>query len=135
MCYAELMCRYAMQRYRYREHCACFACRKSWKWPHDRKVDRKELPDPMCPQCGGPLEPMGLDFKAPPQDDVRQWEKVRLLAAYGFRYFSCGCSGPGPRPADLRDVEAFLRDRIPKSEGERLLVRIEQLATEHRHSR
>lgn len=128
------MCRYGMQRYPYRQHYACFACRKSWKWPHDRTADRDSLPAPVCPQCGGHVEAMGLDFRASPRDDVRQWEKVRILAAHGIRFFSCGCGGPGPRPEDLREVDAFLRDALPKSEGERLLARIEALADQHRRA-
>jgi hypothetical protein len=126
------MCRYASQRVPYRQHCACFTCRKSWKWPHDATADLATLPEPRCPQCRGVLEPMGLDFKAPPHGDVAQWEKVRILAAHGIRFFSCGCGGPGPRPEDLRDVEAFLRDALPRSEGERLLARIDALARAHR---
>lgn len=100
------MCRYALNG-PYRDHYACFSCRKSYKWPHDRNVDPATLPSPVCPQCGGPVEAMGLDFKAPPTDDVAQWEKVRVLADHGLRYTSCGCGGPGPRPEHLRDVEAF----------------------------
>ena len=106
------MCRYALAG-PYRDHYACFRCRKSFKWPHDRHATRTEtLPDPKCPQCAGPVEAMGLDFKAPPQKAVDQWKKVRILADHGIRYSSCGCGGPGFRPAELRDVyEAPVIDR------------------------
>lgn len=124
------MCRYAISG-PYRDHYACFACRKSFKWPHDRDVDPRTLRPPVCPDCRGPLEAMGLDFKAPPKDDLRQWQKVEVLALRGIRYVSCGCNGPGPRPEDLRDVAAFLRGQLPESEGERLLLRIEAAARAH----
>ena len=65
---------------------------------------------------------MGLDFKAPKQKECQQWEKVRILYANGVAYHSCGCDGPGYRPARLRDVPAFLKqnDECRKSEGELL---------------
>jgi len=124
------MCRYALNG-PYRDHYACFACRKSFKWPHDRNADPSTLPAPVCPQCRGPVEAMGLDFKAPPIDDLKQWQKVRILADHGIRYTSCGCAGPGPRPEHLRDVEAFLRGSLPSSDGEALLRRIEKAAAAH----
>jgi hypothetical protein len=74
---------------------------------------------------------MGLDFKAPPMDDAKQWLKVRILADRGFRYTSCGCGGPGLRPAELRDVEAFLKAQLPSSSGEALLRRIDEAAAKH----
>jgi len=70
---------------------------------------------------------MGLDFKAPPQDDVRQWMKVEILFRRGFAFHSRGC-GPGARPATLRDVEAFLAENRLISEGERLLRTIAETA-------
>ena len=124
------MCRYALNG-PYRDHYACFACRKSYKWPHDANADPSTLAAPVCPQCRGPVEAMGLDFKAPPMDDVKQWQKVRTLADHGIRYNSCGC-GPGPRPEHLRDVEAFLAGSLPRSEGEELLQRIDAAAAAHR---
>ena len=32
-----------------------------------------------CPECGEAMHDMGLDFKAPRQDDVKQWTKVEIL--------------------------------------------------------
>ncbi|MGZ5968744.1 MAG: hypothetical protein ACXWP4_13820 [Polyangiales bacterium] len=95
-------------------------------------MDPSTLPPPICPQCRGPVEAMGLDFKAPPTDDVKQWKKARILADHGIRYTSCGCSGPEPRPEQLRDVEAFLAGSLARSEGDELLRRIDEAATAHR---
>jgi hypothetical protein len=53
---------------------------------------------------------MGLDFKAPKQTDVEQWKKVEVLFDHGYAYGSCGCNGPGERPARLKDVPAFLQE-------------------------
>jgi hypothetical protein len=71
---------------------------------------------------------MGLDFKAPPERDVKQWKKVELLFQHGFTFHSCGCCGPGLRPAELRDVESFLADNLPQSSGEKLVRRIARAA-------
>ncbi len=110
------MCRYG-EYGPYKEKWACFKCRKSFK-----QTDRHELTRVMpltedgarlvlCPQCKTPMENMGLDFKAPKQTDVEQWQKVELLFGRGYAYHSCGCSGPGPRPACLKDVPAFLEQQ------------------------
>ncbi len=59
---------------------------------------------------------MGWDFKVPKQTDIEQWKKVEMLAKHGFNFHSW-CfwqqphQGPGPRPARLRDVKAFLEEQ------------------------
>lgn len=122
------MCRYAFKQYK--EYYACFSCRKMFRQPHLRDLAKPvqlvpgELRIVKCPQCGEAMHRMGLDFKAPPQDDVKQWKKVEILFQHGFTFHSCGCCGPDLRPAELRDVEAFLADNLPQSEGEQLLVKI-----------
>jgi hypothetical protein len=133
------MCRYGLYG-PYKEHFACFRCRKGFK-----QTSRFELPEQLrpapgelrtvpCPQCGQPMNDMGHDFKAPRQRDVKQWKKVEILYGHGFTYHSCGCCGPGLRPTDLKDVEKFLAGTLPKSEGELLLQKIER-KTRGRESR
>ena len=103
-CYPEFaMCRYAF-RGPYRDHYACFTCRKSFKWPHDRTVDPRTLPAPVCPDCHSALEAMGLDFRAPPKDDLRQWRKVQILALRGICLLY---TSPSPRDRT--------RSRMPSS--------------------
>ena len=63
-----------------------------------------------CSQCGTPMRDMGLDFKAPPQTDVKQWRKVETLFQSGFTYQSCGC-GPGYRPASQWEIPAFVKEQ------------------------
>lgn len=119
------MCRYGGQYGPYKQHYACFHCRKSFKGPMDAHAPPpKEPGQPKCPQCGGPMSSMGLDFQAPKQRDERQWEKVELLFSRGFAYHSCGCGGPGYRPQTLAEVPEFLSRQPPRSEGEALLRRI-----------
>ena len=117
------MCRYAVA---YREHWACFGCRKMFRrrspkeWPSGFKIETGRItqwPDKAahaaCPQCRGAMHNMGLDFKAPSQNDEKQWQKVRLLSQNGVRWSSCGCSGPGygKQLRTLRSAREFLARR------------------------
>jgi hypothetical protein len=67
---------------------------------------------------------MGHDFKAPTQGNVAQWKKVQLLFEAGFTFHSCGCCGPGYRPAELKEVEDFIFSQKRFSEGELMLKEI-----------
>jgi hypothetical protein len=126
------MCRYGMYG-PYKEKFACFHCRKTFK-----QTWRSELRTPMradaegnrialCPECGRAMKNMGRDFQAPRQSDIRQWKKVELLFARGYAYHSCGCCGPGPRPATLREVPAFMaeqeRQRVERERQQALTER------------
>lgn len=72
------------------------------------------------------MSDMGLDFKAPKSTDLKQWAKVKILFDNGFTFHSCGCCGPGFRPAELKEVHAFIEGQSTKSEGEALLEKIKQ---------
>ncbi len=68
------------------------------------------------------MKDMGHDFKAPKQSDIKQWRKVEILFQHGFTYHSCGCGGPGHRPANLNEVYPFLeKNKISVTVGEQLL--------------
>lgn len=69
---------------------------------------------------------MGRNFKAPKQNDLKQWKKVEILFEHGFAYHSCGCDGSGYPPATLQEVDSFLAENSPKSEGQKLLDKIYQ---------
>lgn len=108
------MCRYA-EYGPYKDHYACFTCRKMFRQWTPYELARPLLPGQtrsiVCPQCAQPMHDLGKDFKAPKQRDVEQWRKVELLFRHGCTFHSCGCNGPGPRPARLRDVQPFLAER------------------------
>ncbi|MBE1442430.1 putative RNA-binding Zn-ribbon protein involved in translation (DUF1610 family) [Paenibacillus sp. OAS669] len=117
------MCRYGMYG-PYKDIFACFACRKVFKQTSRYELNQPEAQNRHynCPQCGEVMKDMGHDFKAPRQNDLKQWLKVEQLYQHGFTYHSCGCGGPGYRPAKLSEVEKFIRSRKDfASEGERLL--------------
>ena len=127
------MCRYAWHNYR--DHFACFHCRKSfkyWQWEEvdesyfNRRQELKHVPrEIICPECSRQMVDMGLDFKAPPKDKGEAWEILRLLESNGFTFHSCGCSVGFTPPEKLRDVPHWLEEHRQHSDGERLLRRFE----------
>lgn len=83
---------------------ACFECRVSYKRvPRDEQVA-------TCPECRGPAYQMGRSFKAPPRSNEEQWLKVRILFAYGFRFFSYRSRDCPALPSTLHELEDFLRE-------------------------
>ena len=121
----KIMCRLA--EHTYKEPFACFDCRKVFKQISRWELPQHQRPAPgqprtvLCPQCRRPLADMGRDFKAPRSAAVKQWAKVKILFEHGFNFYSCGCCGPGYRPAQLREVYDFITSQQPLSDGERLL--------------
>lgn len=95
------------------QHFACFACRKSFKQPGSGHVLSQHLRPFPCPSCKEEMVPLGKDFKAPPARDRAQWLKVELLYLFGITFEPPAEStgGPGPRPAKLNEVVAFLVSR------------------------
>jgi hypothetical protein len=122
------MCRYAWHNYR--DHFACFDCRKAfkyWQWePTDernfrRRQELRRVPrEIVCPECSRPMADMGLDFKAPPKDDERAWAIMRSLYEHGFTFDSCGCGVGFRPPRTLQEVPEWVRQHRKASEGERL---------------
>lgn len=90
------MCRYALKPYK--SHWVCLNCRFTGKWAPalcDPRLERKR-----CHACGdGEMIDAGRDFRAPKKGDRNSWSVVIKLLASGARYDSCGCTGPGYRPA------------------------------------
>ncbi|WP_028544864.1 hypothetical protein [Paenibacillus taiwanensis] len=117
------MCRYGLYG-PYKDIYACFACRKVYKQTSQYELTEEERSQMKhsCPQCGALMKDMGHDFKAPKQSDIKQWRKVEILFQHGFTYHSCGCGGPGHRPANLNEVYPFLeKNKISVTVGEQLL--------------
>lgn len=122
------MCRYA-QYGPYKDHYACFRCRKGFKrrnesqWPKHLRPSEGQAVPAKCPDCGGEMAEMGLDFKPPRRTAKAHWDVVEFLFRHGVDYRSCGCGGPGFRPSKWAEVPAFLRAHHCQSAGEVLLAR------------
>ncbi len=106
------MCRYAMSNYK--EHFACFECRKTFKrrrlWDIDREKvlkQEEELPA-KCPECGQLMADMGKDFEAPKKKDLKTWNHIQSLYEVGITFHSCGCIGPGYIPRDKASLLQLL---------------------------
>jgi hypothetical protein len=98
---------------------ACFECRKVFK----RKVAFQPTVEPqICSQCASRMWLAGTAFKAPRQDNSKQWRKAEKLIRAGVLFWP----NAGYRPAVLREVEPFLKRVLQKSHGEDLLSRIAQ---------
>jgi len=127
------MCRYAWHNYR--DHFACFECRKAfkyWQWAEtdeagfQRRQRLQHVPrEIVCPDCFQPMADMGLDFKAPPKADTEAWAVLRALYEHGFTFHSCGCWVGFTPPRTLREVPEWIERHRQRSEGERLLQNFE----------
>ncbi len=115
-----------MKRYKFLMQHACFECHKAFKQDVYYLPEGKPQPESVCPECGGKMWEMGRTFKAPKQDDVKQWRKVETLIKRGITFHSYGSHGLGRFPRTLNDVAPFLEKVKRRSEdaGERLLRKI-----------
>jgi len=64
----------------------------------------------ICPDCGGKMAHMGLDFRAPKKSDIQAWEAAKGLYEIGMSFISCGCDGPGYIPTDRSEYRKHLRN-------------------------
>ncbi|HMN04738.1 MAG TPA: hypothetical protein PKD45_03350 [Flavobacteriales bacterium] len=96
----------------YKGHHACFDCRKTFKRKRVEDINGKYGSDTIarCPQCGGPMADMGLDFESPKSSDVKTWAHIKDLYSVGITFHSCGCSGPGYIPKDTHALRKYLED-------------------------
>jgi len=84
---------------------ACFDCDKSFK-----RVVADEDHKHICPQCSTELYWMGRNFRPPKHADKKQWLKVKVLYAEGFRFVGSGSPNSVPLPEKYIDLERFLKD-------------------------
>lgn len=63
-----------------------------------------------CPQCGGYMADLGLDFKSPKQSAAKQWRIVEGLCTIGKSFYSCGCNGIGYIPQSHKDYKMYLQN-------------------------
>lgn len=64
-----------------------------------------------CPQCGGTMADLGLDFKPPPSSAIRVWARIKAVHRLGHQWRTCGCDGPGFIPATGPELIAYLSSR------------------------
>ena len=64
-----------------------------------------------CPECGGLMADLGLDFKPPKQTDVRAWKAIAGMYRVGHEWWTCGCNGPGWVPQSPSEFKKYLVNR------------------------
>lgn len=137
------MCRYAWHNYR--DHFACFDCGKAFKYWQWEPVDEEKFTQKqrlehvpreiVCPDCKQPMIDMGLDFKAPKKTDANAWEILKALVDHGFTFHSCGCYVGFTPPKTLREVPQWIEEHRRKSDGEKMLDKIEKNSNARRANR
>src|SRR5262249_17934972 len=103
------MCRYATTNYK--NHYACFPCRKAFNRRPTAEADPAGDDHPArYPKCSLLMANMGLDFAPPAMGDTKAWIAAERLYEVGETFHSCGCSGPGYRPSDPAKLAAFFEE-------------------------
>ncbi|HKQ91576.1 MAG TPA: DUF433 domain-containing protein [Blastocatellia bacterium] len=110
------------------EHWVCFECRKMFKRPfrlENDGVDPKAPARPyVCSQCREPMINMGLYFEPPRQDELASWKRMRLLADFGYFFYSEGAKSYidnfilGTPPSSVRELRRRLvLERVKSAES------------------
>jgi hypothetical protein len=101
-------------------HHVCFMCRKTFKKPSSTKSGYAVLSEQTypCPSCQQAMIPIGKNFRAPKQNNLRAWRLAQRLYQNGFRFNS---SLEGRVPTQQSDLKSFLASRVHKTNAEQLL--------------
>lgn len=51
-----------------------------------------------CPQCGGYMADLGLDFRSPKKTAEKEWKIIEGLFTIGKSFYGCGRTGMGYVP-------------------------------------
>ncbi|MFZ4056502.1 MAG: hypothetical protein ACOYKE_00115 [Ferruginibacter sp.] len=65
-----------------------------------------------CPECGGLMASMGLDFESPKKTDTKAWTHMERLYSVGVTFHSCGCTGPGYIPSSKEKLIEYFEKII-----------------------
>lgn len=65
-----------------------------------------------CPDCGGEMANMGMDFKAPKIQDIKEWKIIEGMYQIGAIYQTCGCHGFGYVPKNINDYVEYLNNHL-----------------------
>lgn len=101
----------------YKQHYACFRCRKAFK-----KTNLEEMPthrlkiDELgrvvhCPQCGERMPDVGFEFEPPKKDNVKGWKEAeaKLEQSYDHEMRNSkivGVKSPRARTRLIRELDA-----------------------------
>lgn len=90
------------------------------KYLESKYLNRKE----KCPECSQTMFDIGLDFKAPKKDKLREWKIIESMTNTGITFHTCGCYGIGYVPKKRDDYIKYLlgkkkyyKERIKKRDA------------------
>ena len=82
----------------------CLSCRKVFKKPHAFfEVQDKDRLRPLrmlwkCPQCGGSMVYVGYKFRAPAENNLREWRRIERALKEGRDYAISTARKQQPKP-------------------------------------
>ena len=69
----------------------CFDCRKVFKKPDLPYIDELKVKDRKyykCPECGNVMQYMGIHFRAPAKDNIKEWDRIYMCIVRGIDWAS-----------------------------------------------
>ena len=75
---------------------------------YESLVEKYSAAAHRCPQCSGQMIDMGMDFKAPRQQNKKAWRILQGMFRVGHCFHTCGCLGPGWVPTATSEYRQYL---------------------------
>ena len=103
----------------YKQHYACFNCRKAFKKTNLLEVLKQRVRIDEagrvahCPQCGERMPDVGYDFEPPKKDDVKAWEEARakVMGTVGYAIRNSHIVNVKSRKRLMKFIEAYDESR------------------------
>lgn len=111
----------------YDKICRVFATSKRQKVESELGITYQQIQDMyyedlcVCPECGGKMALMGLDFRPPKKNDYESWEIIQVLYDHGYSFKGCGCFVGYWPPKKKSEITSWLEEHRTISESEKLL--------------
>ena len=96
----------------------------------DQMSNISRSPKVRCPECGGYMADLGLDFKSPKKTALKEWKIIEGLYAIGKTFYGCGCTGMGYIPTKPKDYQLYLAKTL--AEYERSIAHFQSIPLEER---
>jgi hypothetical protein len=80
----------------------------------DKNYKDREI---KCPECGNYMADLGLDFKSPKKNAIKEWKIIQELYTIGISFHSCGCQGIGYIPQNPKQYKLYLNNILREYEN------------------
>lgn len=95
---------------------------KKWKTSLAKLEEQYQSQISRCPDCGGDMANLGMDFRVPKKSDNRAWQVTKGLYAIGAIFQTCGCSGLGYIPSSSNDYSEYLKDKLEEYQSRYMAI-------------